>query len=91
LVVLLQARIVNSFGNKPNWNCVPESEMTLRWAILKYQNKGDKPIAIKNVSTSCGCTAATAKNSAEPGEKGEVTATFKIGDRTGAQQKMVFT
>src|SRR5436309_519404 len=56
---------------------------------FKYQNKGDKPIAIKNVSTSCGCTAASAKNSAEPGEKGEVTATFKIGDRTGVQQKMI--
>jgi hypothetical protein len=56
---------------------------------FKYQNKGDKTIAIKNVSTSCGCTAATAKNSAEPGEKGEVTATFKVGDRTGTQQKTI--
>jgi hypothetical protein len=56
---------------------------------FKYQNKGDKAVAIKNVSTSCGCTAATAKNSAEPGEKGEVTATFKVGDRTGTQQKAI--
>src|SRR3984893_16038750 len=54
---------------------------------FKYQNKGDKPIAIKSVTTSCGCTAASAKQSAGPGEKGEVTATFKIGDRTGLQQK----
>lgn len=54
-----------------------------------YQNKGDKTIAIKNVSTSCGCTAASAKQTAPPGEKGEVTATFKIGDRTGLQQKAI--
>src|SRR5437016_1964528 len=54
-----------------------------------YQNKGDKPIAIKSVTTSCGCTAASAKQSAAPGEKGEVTATFKIGDRTGLQQKAI--
>src|SRR5881396_527262 len=54
-----------------------------------YQNKGDKPIAIKNVTTSCGCTAASAKQSAAPGEKGEVTATFKIGDRIGLQQKAI--
>jgi Protein of unknown function (DUF1573) len=62
-------------------------------AHFKYQNKGDKPIAIKNVSTSCGCTAASAKQSAAPGEKGEVTATFNIGDRIGLQQKgiSVFT
>ena len=56
---------------------------------FKYQNKGDKPIAIKSVTTSCGCTAASAKQSAGPGEKGEVTATFKIGDRTGVQQKAI--
>jgi len=58
-------------------------------AHFKYQNKGDKAIAIKNVSTSCGCTAASAKQSAAPGEKGEVTATFSIGDRIGPQQKLI--
>jgi uncharacterized protein DUF1573 len=56
---------------------------------FKYQNKGDKPIAVKSVTTSCGCTAASARNSAAPGEKGEVTATFKVGDRTGTQQKTI--
>ena len=56
---------------------------------FKYQNKGDKQIAIKSVTTSCGCTAASAKQTADPGEKGEVTATFKIGDRTGVQQKTI--
>src|SRR3984893_7119092 len=56
---------------------------------FKYQNKGDKPIAIKSVTTSCGCTAASAKNNADPGEKGEVMATFKIGDRIGTQQKAI--
>ena len=57
---------------------------------FKYQNKGDKPIAIKNVSTSRGCTAAsTNKNAVAPGEKGEITATFQIGSRTGVQQKMI--
>jgi hypothetical protein len=56
---------------------------------FKYENKGDKPIAIKSVTTSCGCTAASAKQTAAPGEKGEVTATFKIGDRVGLQQKAI--
>jgi Protein of unknown function (DUF1573) len=56
---------------------------------FKYQNKGDKAIAIKSVTTSCGCTAASAKQTAEPGEKGEVTATFTIGGRIGTQQKAI--
>jgi Protein of unknown function (DUF1573) len=58
-------------------------------AHFKYQNKGDKAVAIKGTSTSCGCTAATAKQSAEPGEKGEVAATFTVGDRVGTQQKII--
>ncbi len=59
-------------------------------AHFKYENKTDKTINIKNVRTSCGCTAAALKkNDVAPGESGEVTATFKIGNRTGVQQKTV--
>ena len=40
--------------------------------------------------TSCGCTtAALKKNDVAPGEKGEIVATFKTGDRTGMQIKTV--
>jgi hypothetical protein len=59
-------------------------------ATFKYENKGTTPINIKAVRTSCGCTtAALAKNTVAPGEKGEIVATLKIGDRTGMQQKTV--
>src|SRR5215469_9862534 len=58
-------------------------------AHFKYQNKGDKPIANIRANSSCGCTVATAKPTADPGEKGEVTATFSIGDRIGTQQKAI--
>ena len=59
-------------------------------AQFKYENKGTKPIQIKNVRSSCGCTVASLKkNDVAPGEKGELTATFKIGGRTGVQQKTV--
>jgi hypothetical protein len=59
-------------------------------ATFKYENKGDKPIHINNVRTSCGCTtAALAKNDVAPGEKGEIVATLKAGDRVGLQQKTV--
>jgi len=59
-------------------------------AVFKYENKGDTPIHIKAVKPSCGCTtAALPKNDVAPGEKGEITATFNIGDRTGLQVKTV--
>ena len=57
---------------------------------FKYQNTGDKPVKFKSVKTSCGCTAAqTQKEEVPPGEKGEITATFSIGERTGIQVKTV--
>jgi len=57
---------------------------------FKYQNTGDKPVRFKSVRTSCGCTAAqTQKEEVPPGEKGEITATFNIGERTGTQVKTV--
>ena len=66
----------------------PGEEETV--ANFKYENKGKTPIRITNVRSSCGCTVATLKkNDIAPGEKGEITATFKIGNRTGTQQKSV--
>lgn len=57
---------------------------------FKYQNTGSQPVRFKSVHTSCGCTAAQSqKDEVPPGEKGEITATFKIGDRTGTQVKTV--
>src|SRR2546427_665948 len=57
---------------------------------FKYQNAGSTPVRFKSVRTSCGCTAAQSqREEVPPGEKGEITATFRIGDRTGTQVKTV--
>ena len=57
---------------------------------FKYQNTGKSPLHFKQVHASCGCTTAqTQKDVVPPGEKGEITATFNIGDRTGTQVKTV--
>ena len=59
-------------------------------AVFKYENKGKTPVNITNVRSSCGCTVPELKKKdVAPGEKGELTATFKIGGRTGVQQKTV--
>src|SRR5215831_17043919 len=57
---------------------------------FKYQNVGKTPVHFKSVHASCGCTTAqTQKEEVPPGDKGEITATFNIGDRTGTQIKTV--
>jgi hypothetical protein len=59
-------------------------------AHFKFENTGDKPIHISSVQTSCGCTVASLKsNDVAPGDKGEITATLSIGNRTGLQHKTV--
>src|SRR5207248_1906570 len=59
-------------------------------AHFKYQNNGKTPVHFKSVKASCGCTTTqTQKDVVNPGEKGEIVATFTIGDRTGQQMKTV--
>src|SRR6266850_1467781 len=59
-------------------------------AHFKYQNTGTTPVHFKSVKASCGCTTTQSqKELVNPGEKGEVVATFNIGDRTGEQMKTV--
>ncbi len=57
---------------------------------FKYENTGTTPVQIKNVKTSCGCTVAHAEQQeVAPGQKGEITATFNIGNHVGTQVKTV--
>jgi len=59
-------------------------------AHFKYENVGKTPVHFESVHASCGCTTAqTQKDEVPPGEKGEITATFNIGGRTGTQIKTV--
>ncbi len=59
-------------------------------AHFKYENVGKTPIKVKSARASCGCTVAQSqKEEIAPGDKGEITATFTIGDRTGPQLKTI--
>jgi hypothetical protein len=59
-------------------------------AHFKYENVGNTPVHFKSVHASCGCTTAQTQNEqVGPGQKGEITATFNIGGRTGTQVKTV--
>ena len=59
-------------------------------AHFKYENVGNTPVHFNSVHASCGCTTAQTQNEqVAPGQKGEITATFNIGGRTGTQVKTV--
>lgn len=45
--------------------------------IFKFTNIGDKPIIIKNIQSSCGCTVPEKpKKPIMPGEKGEIKVSY---------------
>ena len=45
--------------------------------IYKFTNTGDKPLLLKNVRPSCGCTASNwSREPVMPNETGEITAKF---------------
>ena len=59
-------------------------------AHFKYENVGNTPVHFKSVHASCGCTTAQTQNEqVGPGQKGEITATFNIGGRTGTQVRLL--
>ncbi|MFL6514147.1 MAG: DUF1573 domain-containing protein [Chthoniobacterales bacterium] len=59
-------------------------------AHFRYQNVGTTTVRLKSVKPSCGCTSVqTHADHVAPGETGEITASFHIGDRTGIQIKTV--
>lgn len=48
--------------------------------VFGFVNKGDKPLHIKKVEPSCGCTKASyTRGNIAPGERGEVTVVFDAG------------
>lgn len=58
--------------------------------IFAFTNTYSRPVEIKKISTSCGCTTAKlAKMRYQPGESGEVHVVFKFGGRKGTQVKSI--
>jgi len=59
-------------------------------AHFKFENTGSTEVKIESATPSCGCTSATVSGTNfAPHAKGEVTATFHVGQRNGLQQKEI--
>lgn len=58
---------------------------------FKFKNVGDAPLTIKNVSTTCGCTAAVVKGKKlDPGKEGEIKVTFNTAGYSGNVAKYIY-
>ena len=59
--------------------------------LFRFENSGKSPVTITSVQPSCGCTTAELeKRTYASGEKGEIKAVFTLGDRVGAQEKIIY-
>ncbi len=55
-----------------------------------FENIGPTPVSILRTEASCDCTTATLnKTTYAPGESGEISVTFRFGDREGRQSKLI--
>ena len=58
---------------------------------FKFKNIGDAPLTIKNVQTTCGCTAAVVKGKKlDPGKEGEIKITFNTTGYGGSVSKYIY-
>lgn len=62
---------------------VPADQASAKSAF-GFVNAGDRPLTITGIHPGCGCTVpALAKNTYAPGERGELTLEFHVGNREG--------
>lgn len=58
---------------------------------FRFKNTGDKPLIIRSVRPSCGCTAADPpKEPIAPGAEGLITAQFNSSGREGTNSKDLY-
>jgi hypothetical protein len=51
-------------------------------AAFEFTNNGEEPLVIKNVRTSCGCTAANYSNTViKPGESSKIEVTYNANSK----------
>ncbi|WP_372806728.1 DUF1573 domain-containing protein [Pontiella sp.] len=57
-------------------------------AVFRFSNAGKEAVTIGDVKVGCGCLAPQlAKRTYGPGEEGELTIRFDLGNRSGPQSK----
>lgn len=72
----IQAQEITFTETQVDWGTIRE-EAGVRVQRFHFTNTGDKPLLIKNVLTSCGCTSAEwSKTEYQPGATGSILVTY---------------
>ena len=55
-----------------------------------FENRGNAPLMIQDVSVDCGCTVPKySTNAIAPGEKGSINVTFNSKGKIGMQERVI--
>jgi hypothetical protein len=58
--------------------------------IFEFENKGDAPVVLADVRTTCGCTASEwVREPIAPGASAKIKVTFNSSGKIGRQNKVV--
>ncbi len=77
------AKTVHNFGTIDK-----DKKVSFRF---EFENLGNEPVLIQDVSTTCGCTASEwSKAPVEKGQKGFITVIFNPKNRAGTFNKSIF-
>jgi len=90
LLAFASAGFADLHWDKPiqEFKCTPDDKHAE--AHYTFKNTGTTAVTIKSVKTSCGCTTAHLdKKVYQPGETGEVVATYSFHGATGSLRKLV--
>ena len=83
------APVVGVAKTEHNFGTVLQGESVRH--VFAFTNRGDAPLNVEKVSSSCGCTAALASaNTLAPGESGEIQTSFDSTRFRGAINKTVY-
>lgn len=86
---LTRAQEITFSETKVEWGTVQEKNGDISHDF-QFMNTGDKPLLIKNVITSCGCTSAEwSKEAYQPGEKGSIRLIYHPQGRTETDINLV--
>jgi hypothetical protein len=73
------------------WNFGNTKQGKVLTHVFRFENKGNVPLVIHNVRTSCGCAAALiSQREVQPGKSGEIKVTFNTRGYEGNQTKYIY-
>lgn len=103
LILLVSGFIIFGYGERSaregpevkfqeeKWDFGKVKEGQVKSHVFIFDNKGDAPLVIKRVRTSCGCAAALVSDkNVDPGEKGELKVTLNTRGYEGSIAKYVY-